>query len=189
MSVLGKCVVSLERAGFEIWGIEPSVEFRERALQNTGAEPSKIILKSVEQAEFDRESFDFITFGAVLEHLYDPSESIKKALTWLKPGGVIQIKVPNSNHLIARLVNMYFRIRGTNFVTNLSPMHSPYHLYEFTLDTFRLNGLRLGYQVAAYKYMVCSIYHIPAIMHPLARLWMWRTNTGMQLTVYLRKSL
>jgi 2-polyprenyl-3-methyl-5-hydroxy-6-metoxy-1,4-benzoquinol methylase len=43
---------------------------------------------------FPEAHFDFITFGAVLEHLYDPSMSIHKAMSWLKPSGIMHIEVP-----------------------------------------------------------------------------------------------
>jgi SAM-dependent methyltransferase len=149
--------------------------------------PERIRLAPLEEAVFEPDSFDFITFGAVLEHLPDPSAAIAKAMGWLRPGGVIQIEVPSAHHLIGRLINLYFRLAATTYVTNTSPMHSPFHLYEFTLDCFRKNGERLGYRVAEHLYMVCGIFHFPRFLHPLLRWWMARTDTGMQLTVYLRK--
>ena len=50
---------------------------------------------------------------------------------------------------------------GTNYVTNLSPMHVPYHLYEFDLKSFELNAKKLGYEIAHFEYFVCNIYKIP----------------------------
>jgi predicted SAM-dependent methyltransferase len=153
-----------------------------------GIDPESVRLTSLEDAELQPASYDFITFGAVLEHLYDPSAALKKTLGWLRPGGVIQAEVPSSNHLIAKLINFYFGLRGTNFVTNVSPMHSPFHIYEFTLDSFIRNGARTGYEVVEHKHMVCTIFHLPAFLHPPLRAWMDRTNTGMQLTVWLKAS-
>ncbi len=89
-------------------------------------------MSSVEDADFPARSFDFITFGAVLEHLYSPSLALSRALGWLRPGGIIQAEVPSSDHLLSKLLNFYFRLRGTNYVTHLSPMHPPFHLYEFS---------------------------------------------------------
>ena len=57
------------------------------------------------------ESFDFISFGAVLEHLYDPDFAISRALQWLKPDGLIHLEVPSANWLVRRSVNAYFRLR------------------------------------------------------------------------------
>jgi 2-polyprenyl-3-methyl-5-hydroxy-6-metoxy-1,4-benzoquinol methylase len=185
---LGKCMRSLAHAGFEAHGIEPSEPFHRRAIGEMGADPARLALSTLEDARFDPAMFDFITFGAVLEHLQQPSAAIARALEWLKPGGIIQVEVPSSDHLVSRIIKAYYALRGTNFVTNISPMHAPFHLYEFTLRSFERNGARLGYTVAEHHYDVCEIMHLPRIAHPLLRWWMARTDTGMQLTVYLRKA-
>ncbi len=185
---LGKAVRAMQNAGFEVSGFEPSEPFHRKALQFLAMDDSKIKLGSVEDVEFDPGQADFVTFGAVLEHLYDPSAAIAKALRWLKPGGIIHAEVPNANHLISRIINGYYRAIGTSYVTNLSPMHMPFHLFEFTLDTFRRNGARQGYAVDEHTVDVCSIYNIPRPLHPLLRRIMERNKTGMQLTVWLRKA-
>lgn len=181
-SGLGKAMRSLSVAGFDTYGIEPSAPFRSKSIELMDIPADRIQLVPMEQADFAPESFDFITFGAVLEHLYDPKAAIERAMGWLKPGGVIQAEVPSSDHLIPKLVNLFFRTRGTNYVTHISPMHSPFHLYEFTLKSFA------NYRVAEHWFEVCTIYHIPKILHAPLRWWMERKDTGMQLTVFLRKA-
>ena len=141
-----------------------------RAAKNVDRE--RLQLAAVEDAEFPDESFDFITFGAVLEHIYDPSAVLGRALKWLKPGGIIQAEVPSSKHLMARLINFYFRLRGTNYVTDISPMHVPFHLYEFGLKSFQKNALLSGYELAEHRFTVCSIYHVPRLLHGPLRWWM-----------------
>ena len=184
---LGKCLRSLGNAGFDAYGIEPSEPFHRKAISEMGADPQRLELATLEDAQFEKESFEFITFGAVLEHLQEPSKAIGRALEWLKPGGVIQIEVPSSDHLVSKIINAYFALRGTNYVTNISPMHSPFHLYEFTLRSFEKNGARLGYTIADHRYDVCEVMNLPRLIHPVLKWWMARTDTGMQLTVYLRK--
>ncbi len=178
---VGLAMKSLSLAGFDSWGLEPSQPFRQQAIERTGIDLERLQLATIEDADYQPESFDFITFGAVLEHLYDPHAAIEKAMSWLKAGGVVQAEVPSSDWLIAKLVNRYFRLRGTNYVTHLSPMHAPFHLYEFTLRSFK------DYEIAEHRFDVCTITHAPKLLKPLFRLWMQRTDTGMQLTVYLRK--
>jgi SAM-dependent methyltransferase len=171
---------SLAAAGFDTWGFEPSEPFRDYALAQ-GIDSERLQLVPIETADYAPESFNFITFGAVLEHLFDPRTSLQKAMHWLKPGGIIQVEVPSSNWLIPKLVNAYFRLRGTNYVTNVSPMHSPFHLYEFTLRSFR------DFEVAESRIDVCQVVHSPRVFRPTLRRIMEYTGTGMQLTVYLRK--
>lgn len=184
---LGKCMISLNNAGFNTYGFEPSKPFYEMALHKMNIDPDRLKLGKIEEIDYPDSSFDFITFGAVFEHLYHPAHSLEKALKWLKPNGVIQIEVPSANHLISKIINLYFKLRGTNYVTNTSPMHSPFHLYEFGLMSFEELAKKLGYKIVNYRYDVCSIEHVPKLLHPIFRSYMNLTNTGMQLTVYLKK--
>ena len=184
---LGKCMKSLQEKGFDAYGFEPSIPFHQAALEKMKIPPEKLKLGMIEEVDYPENFFDFITFGAVLEHLYDPSASIRKAMKWLKPGGLIHIEVPSSQYLIPKIFNVYFAMRGTNFVNNISPMHDPFHLYEFDLDSFRLNSKLNNYEVAYNEYYVCDIYFIPKMFHGILRWYMNKTNKGMQLAVWLRK--
>jgi SAM-dependent methyltransferase len=185
---LGKAMRALTSAGFDTYGLEPSAEFRKAALGHGGISEERLALSAVEDADYPADHFDFITFGAVLEHLQSPSQALESALKWLKPGGVIQAEVPSSRWLVSRLVNAYYGLCGTRLVTNVSPMHVPYHLFEFSPRSFELHGRRAGYEVAEQRFMVCSIPHAPGVLHAPLRWWMERTGSGMQLEVYLRKT-
>lgn len=183
---LGKCMIALKRAGFEAYGFEPSVPFRDRAIDRMGVDPERLRLGDMETITYDPAQFDLITFGAVLEHLYDPSASIAKAMQWLKPGGLIHVEVPSSHWLINRIINTAYRVQGLDYVGNISPMHPPFHLYEFGLDSFLANGRALGYEVAFHQYIVCQTY-MPRILDPFLKWYMARTDRGMQLSIWLKK--
>jgi len=184
---LGKSMAVMAREGFDVRGIEPSAPFRDRALSFLDVSENRVVAAGIEDAEFGGGQFNFITFGAVLEHIYDPAAALEKCLRWLKPGGVIQAEVPSSAHLMSKLLNQFFRLAGTNYVTNISPMHSPFHLYEFTPRSFESHGARAGYEIASQYYSVGSIYHLPKFVHAPLKWMMERNATGMQLTVFLRK--
>ncbi|MCI5164141.1 MAG: class I SAM-dependent methyltransferase [Candidatus Electrothrix sp. AX5] len=185
---LGKCMLAMSRAGFDVEGFESSKLFREKALENMELSPERLKFGKIEELDYPCNYFDFITFGAVLEHLYDPDKALRKALYWLKEDGVIHIEVPSSDWLIAKFINLVYRLTGSNFVTNLSPMHSPFHLYEFSLKSFKENAKRNGYEIVYYQYYVCRQPHVPNFMQPLLRWYMKRNNKGMQLKVWLRKT-
>jgi SAM-dependent methyltransferase len=184
---IGKGMRALEAAGMDVWGIEPSPSFRKVALDRMGIDPGRIIEGPMETATFAAESFDFVTFGAVLEHLYEPGEAIARALAWLRPGGILQAEVPSADWLMARFANAYFRLAGTDFVTHTSPMHPPYHLFEFPPESFRRNARRLGYRLERIERFVGDTY-APSLLDPLLRTVMRATNTGMQLGIWIRKS-
>ena len=184
---VGKGMISMANAGFDCYGIEPSIPFRDFAINKMGIDKDALTLSSIEEMEFQDESFDFITFSVVLEHLYDPFQSIQKAINWLKPHGVIQIEVPSSRWLMSSIYNSYYRMIGTNYVTNLSPMHAPFHLYEFDIKSFNHLARRLPLEVSEYQYIVCKIFHLPKIFHSPLEHYMKATDRGMQLNVWLRK--
>jgi hypothetical protein len=97
----------------------------------------------------------------------------------------VQAEVPSSDWLTSRLVNLAYRAQGLDYVTNLSPMHPPFHLYEFTPRSFEAHAQRNGHTVALVQPMAGADTFLPGP----DRLWrrlMLRTGTGMQLGVWLR---
>ena len=65
-------------------------------------------------------------------------------------------------------------------------MHSPFHLYEFGLKSFKENGRLNGYEIAKYQYYPYHTF-LPKIFNKLLKWYMKQTNTGIQLAVWLRK--
>lgn len=183
---LGKSMLALKKAGFDSYGLEPSAQFRDRAIAKMGIEEEKIRHGQIETTDYPENTFDFISFLSVLEHLYEPSEALQKAFRWLKPGGIVHVEVPSADWLIHKIVNFYYKLMGTDYVANLSPMHEPYHLYEFSLETFRKHSLTHGYELAHHEYYVCETY-LPKIADGILKPYMRSTGTGMMLCVYLRK--
>ncbi len=181
----GSTMAALAGAGFEVWGLEPSQSFRAQALGNYGLDAERILPVRLEEASFPEASFDLITFGAVLEHLPDPGRSIRRALSWLRPKGVIHAEVPSSAWIIGRLLNLYFRLIGSGLVTNLSPMHAPFHLYEFSKRSFVEHGRREGYAVVGSRRVVGDT-PVGGVVGSLLGGLMRATGTGMQLVVWLR---
>ena len=184
---LGRSMISLDKAGFETHGFEPSEPFYKKAIEKMGISPNRLKLGSLEDMHYDADTFDFISFGAVLEHVYDPSKSIETALEWLKPGGLIHIEVPSSNHLPTRLINRFYKLRGTNYVSNISPMHSPFHLYEFDIKSFKALSAKLNFSILDAEIEVCEVLNFPKFAHPLLKKWMKLTNTGLQIIIFLKK--
>lgn len=183
---IGKQMIALQKIGFDTFGIEPSKPFYERAVNKMKISPEKIRLSSIEEANFEKGFFDFISFGAVLEHLYDPSDTLHKALQWLKPNGLIHIEVPHSKWLINKLVNTYYKLKGLDYVANISPMHSPFHLFEFSIKSFEENAKINKYKIKVHYYYVCQTY-LPGIFDVILKPLMAKTNTGMQLAVWIQK--
>ena len=137
---IGKAMIAFQRHGFDIYGIEPSKPFYDKAIDKMGISQDKLSFTTVEDAVFSPNSFDVILLTAVFEHLYFPDQVLLKLLNWLKPNGLIFIEVPSANWLISKIFNAAYWVRGLDYVTHLSPMHSPFHLYEFTKNVFEYHA-------------------------------------------------
>jgi SAM-dependent methyltransferase len=183
---LGRAMVQLSRSGFETYGLEPSAPFREAALKHNNLRSDRLLLGGIADVDFDESSFDFITFGAVLEHLPAPDSSIKRALRWLRPNGLIHIEVPSADWLTARIVDALYRLQGLDYTCHLSPLHVPFHLFEFTLKSFELHAERNGYSVAEHRRYVGDTF-APAWISPVLTRLMQRSGTGLQLELWLRR--
>lgn len=186
-SGVGRGLRVMESRGIEAYGLEPSPSFCNAAIERMGIMPERLITSPLETASLEPASFDFINFSGVLEHVYDPSAALATALKWTKLGGLLHVEVPSSRWLVSKLANLYFRACGTDLVTHLSPMHKPFHLFEFAAESFERNGRTNGYFVARRDYEVCTSYNVPAfagrILYPLMK----ATNSGMMLSVWLVK--
>jgi len=126
------------RAGIEQgWaavGIEPSKTFAEHAERHSGAE---IRREPVEKCGFSQSSFDVVILGAVLEHLYNPDETIKEIARILRPGGALFLDVPNEEGLYFRVGNLYQKLKRRDWVVNLAPTFPPFHVFGFSPKSLR----------------------------------------------------
>jgi SAM-dependent methyltransferase len=181
---VGHSMRALQAAGFATWGIEPSEPFRAKALAGGDISEDRLLHAAIETADLPDREFDFINMGAVVEHLVDPAGAIERAEHWLAPEGLIWIGVPSSDWLVARALNLAYRLQGLDFVTNTSPMHPPFHLYEFTRRSFEVHGQRVGYRIASSRVVVCDTF-MPRLLKPAAYRLMDTTGTGMILEVWL----
>ena len=96
------------------------------------------------------------------------------------------IDLPKKLSIYTSNGNFYYKLRGLEYVANFSPMHEPYHLYEFDLKTFKINGEKLGYKLARFDYYVCDTF-LPKSLDFILKPYMRKKNKGMQLCVFLKK--
>lgn len=186
---IGKGMRALARAGFITYGVEPSEHFRETAIRRNTIPPEKIQHSTIEESSYPDSSFDFITFLAVLEHLFDPASILAKVVRWLRPDGLMVIEVPSADYLLNRMARWVYRLTGCDFVANLSPMHPPYHLYEFSVKSFYMHCKTGGYQIVATNVIPAPTY-LPTTFRFLDRPLHWlmsRTRTEMQNEIWISR--
>jgi len=108
-------------AGWHVTGIEPITAAASYGRDRFGLD---VFEGMIEEAPYERESFDVVTFWDVLEHTFSPSQTLARSSGLLRPGGLVAVNVPNW-HSIER---QWF---GPHWI-GLDP---PRHLYVFTHDT------------------------------------------------------
>jgi SAM-dependent methyltransferase len=139
----GELLRAARAAGWDVTGIEPSSRFAAYAATYSGA---SIRSQPVEQCAFPDNSFDCVVLSAVLEHLYNPDETIGAISRILRRGGAVFIDVPNEEGLYFRVGNLYQRLRGRDWVVNVAPTFSPFHIFGFSSRPLRAllskHGLR-----------------------------------------------
>src|SRR6266496_1842309 len=132
----GELLAAATVDGWRATGIETSPTFADYASQHSGG--ALVRREPLEECAFSDCSFDAIVLGAVLEHLYNPNEVIKEIARILRPGGAVFIDVPNEQGLYFRLGNLYQRVRLRDWVVNLAPTFSPFHVFGFSPRSLRL---------------------------------------------------
>ncbi len=130
----GEIIVAASEMGWTVEGVEPSETFADYAQKRTGA---KIWRKPIEECDIPASEFDVVVLGAVLEHLYNPDQVIKKISMILKQGGLLFVDVPNEQGLFFMMGNAYQRLRGRHWCVNLAPTFSPFHVMGFGPKSLR----------------------------------------------------
>ena len=154
----GELLAAAGKQGWSAVGIEPSVTFAGYAARQSGLE---IWQTPVEECAFKDNSFDLVILSAVLEHLYNPDETVREVARILRLGGALFLDVPNEQGLYFRVGNLYQKLRRRDWVVNLAPTFSPFHVFGFGPNSLRAllakHGLRpANWRVYAGQAMVPS---------------------------------
>jgi 2-polyprenyl-3-methyl-5-hydroxy-6-metoxy-1,4-benzoquinol methylase len=89
-----------------------------------------IIRQPVEAAEFSG-IFDVMIFPAIIEHLYNPLEALRRCVSALRAGGLVHIEAPNESALALAAGNLYYKLKGRDWTINLSPTFPSFHVVGF----------------------------------------------------------
>jgi 2-polyprenyl-3-methyl-5-hydroxy-6-metoxy-1,4-benzoquinol methylase len=91
----GEYLLRLQSIGWKCQG----VEFNEKAVSICRANGLNVFHGDLLSANFDSESFDFVTAHHLIEHAPDPHELVSEISRITKPGGSVLIRTPNSESL------------------------------------------------------------------------------------------
>ena len=144
----GELLRTANEAQWQVTGIEPSSRFASHAEKLSGV---RIYSEPLEQCAFPDGAFDWVILSAVLEHLYNPNETIAEISRILRPGGAVFIDVPNEEGLYFRIGNLYQKLRGRDWVVNVAPTFSPFHVFGFSPRSLRALLLKHGLQPEVWR--------------------------------------
>ncbi|SFH58559.1 class I SAM-dependent methyltransferase [Planctomicrobium piriforme] len=124
----GFFVYAMRRAGVNAQGIEPNHGFAGYAQSELQVPVQNAFLQDV---DFPAGTFDVITLNHVLEHVEDPTATLARLGSWLKPNGYLVVEVPN--------VESRHHSPGNRFHIG--------HLYNFNPRTLAGVGRKAGLDV------------------------------------------
>ncbi len=107
----------------------------------------KLNVAPIESCKSLDRTYDVVLLAAILEHLYDPMETLHRIKNALRQGGLLFIDVPNESSLTMRIGNLYMRALGRNWAVNLSPTFAPFHVVGFSPTSLRNTLASLGFEI------------------------------------------
>jgi SAM-dependent methyltransferase len=157
--------------GWQVTGIEMDAVAAARARRFT----EEVYVGDILSAPLAPSRFDVVTAFHVIEHVPDPVAAVERMLTWLAPGGLVIIEVPNAGGLGARL-----------FGRAWSALELPRHLSQFSPETLGRVVERAGGRILWCWHQAKPRYYLWSLGHwlrdrrrdRLARVCEWRPVYG-----------
>lgn len=123
----------MRELGWEVIGVEPDGQAVKVAQERFGLSVHE---GTLEEVGFPDDNFDAITMNHVIEHVWDPIDTLRECRRVLKPGGKLVVITPNIESLGHRLFREAY--------LHLDP---PRHLYLFSPRTLRICAEQAGLRV------------------------------------------
>ncbi|HYO99637.1 MAG TPA: class I SAM-dependent methyltransferase [Pyrinomonadaceae bacterium] len=130
----GEVVAAAQARGWEAEGCDLSEDFVRYAREVNGVRATAATLEGM---NYPDASFDVVTLVEVIEHLYDPAETVRELRRVVRPGGLVYISTPNEESVYQSLGNLYYKARGLDWVVNLCPTWNLYHIQGFSPRSLR----------------------------------------------------
>lgn len=129
----GEFLKAAHQYGADVYGTELQPEAVAIANQKF---PGKIIQADVQSRRFPHRQFDIITIQAVIEHVPNPDQLIRRCQKLLKPGGYLMLETPNSHSLLARSLGRFW------------PPYAPIeHIHLFSVESLSRLLTQNGFSV------------------------------------------
>jgi 2-polyprenyl-3-methyl-5-hydroxy-6-metoxy-1,4-benzoquinol methylase len=122
----GAVLEAAQKKGWQVQGVEYSAD----AAREAAAHGVPVHIGGLEDAGLPEQ--DVIFMGDVLEHVPDPSATLREAARILAPGGALALRGPLTTNSFARRLGLTYM---EAFKQRLLLREPPYHLWEFEPET------------------------------------------------------
>jgi len=139
----GGFLAEAQRRGWRTKGLEISSWAAETARR----EGLDVTTGSVLDVDCPPGSFDVVSFWDTLEHLPDPAGALRRVRGWLRPDGVVIVRVVNCGSFDARAFGAAWRAWGL-----------PYHLFHFCPRSLRTGLEKAGYEVISLRFGLSAVF-------------------------------
>ena len=139
----GELLWAAKESQWEVEGVDPSKEFVEIGLERFGVQGRITTLK---EADFPDNYFDAVAMSSLIEHLYEPFETLCEVHRVLRPDGLLWFDAPNEDGLYMQFGNLYMRLQGKDWVVVMAPTFPPYHVQGFNPKSLRKLLDRAGFK-------------------------------------------
>ncbi|MBF0166138.1 MAG: class I SAM-dependent methyltransferase [Alphaproteobacteria bacterium] len=157
----------LDRGITHIDIVEGAQTHADNARRDWGHDPRVRVFHSLFEAFEPDEPYDTILMSGVVKHVPDDKGLVRRARSWLKPGGVIIASTPNSRAFHRRL--------GTYMGMELAPDRhnatdrSVFNVHLYDRFSWRALFVEAGYDVFALKGIVFKILSAEQLMYLSSR--------------------
>ena len=162
----GRFVAQARAAGWYAHGIEPS----RRGVEGARALGIELVQGGIDDAQVPAASLDAATLWHVLEHVEDPGAALERVASWLRPGGMLLVGVPN-------LASVQARLGGARWYHLDVPRHRTHFTVAGLEALLRANGLE-----------PVSTRHVLAEHNPFG-LWVSLVSRGTRVPSWLYHAL
>ena len=128
-------------------GLDVSEQMAAFVEKNIGA---KVYIEQFDT--FQHEPFSLIHMSHVIEHIPNPNDWIAHANKLLIKDGILVINVPNKFALSSRIQYLFYKLKLKKQVSSSwnDPTKTPDHLYEPTIESFKLLLLKSNFEIIEY---------------------------------------
>lgn len=134
----------MRQRGWETYGVEINPEVAQYARQRLGL---NVFASELSDTDFAAGFFDLVTLWDVLEHVYDPRQTLQEIARVLRPGGLLVLSLPSLGSFEARL-----------FGTHWAGWDLPRHLHLFPQPVLGQLLAETGFQLQKVSFFTGRYY-------------------------------